>query len=45
MRSPDGQESCGKSIYHEIVAPERIVLTDYFVDGAGNTLLNVFQIL
>jgi len=35
MRSPDGQESWGKSVYREIVEPERIELTDSFVDESG----------
>lgn len=36
MRGPAGEESWGKAIYHEIVAPERIVYTDYFSDAEGN---------
>ena len=31
-------DACGKAVYHEIVEPERIVYTDYFVDGDGNPL-------
>lgn len=35
---PDGSEmeSWGKATYNEIVAPERIVYTDAFVDSEGN---------
>lgn len=31
-----GQESWGKGIYKEIVAPEKIVYVDYFSDAEGN---------
>ena len=40
MRGPDGMESWGKATYQEIVAPERIVYTDAFVDAAGNPIEN-----
>jgi uncharacterized protein YndB with AHSA1/START domain len=33
-----GQESCGKGIYHDINAPEKIVYADMFVDGEGNAI-------
>jgi uncharacterized protein YndB with AHSA1/START domain len=36
MRGPDGQDSWGKTVYREIVEPERIVHTDIFVDADGN---------
>jgi uncharacterized protein YndB with AHSA1/START domain len=36
MKGPEGQESWGKAIYQEIVAPERIVYTDLFSDAEGN---------
>jgi uncharacterized protein YndB with AHSA1/START domain len=36
MRGPDGQPSCGKATYREIVEPERIVYTDEFTDQDGN---------
>lgn len=38
MRSADGQESWGKSIYREIVPPERLVYLDTFSDKDGNTV-------
>lgn len=38
MRGPAGEESCGKAVYREIVAPERIVYTDAFADAEGNVL-------
>lgn len=36
MKGPEGEQSCGLAIYHEIVPPERIVYTDYFADAEGN---------
>jgi uncharacterized protein YndB with AHSA1/START domain len=36
MQSPEGEMAYGGAIYHEIVAPERIALTDYFTDEHGN---------
>jgi uncharacterized protein YndB with AHSA1/START domain len=30
-----GQESWGKAVYHEIIAPEKIVYTDIFADEEG----------
>ncbi|MFB5663480.1 SRPBCC domain-containing protein [Alteribacillus sp. HJP-4] len=33
-----GQESCGKAVFHEITAPEKIVYTDYFSDADGNAV-------
>ena len=36
MAGPQGEESCGLAIYHEIVEPERLVFTDYFADAQGN---------
>jgi len=38
VRSPEGQESCSKSIYQEIVEPERLVMTNSFTDKEGNTV-------
>lgn len=38
MRGPGGEESWGKAVYREIVAPERIVYSDYFSDAEGNTV-------
>jgi uncharacterized protein YndB with AHSA1/START domain len=35
MRGPEGEESCGLAVYHEIVKPERIVYTDYFAGADG----------
>jgi uncharacterized protein YndB with AHSA1/START domain len=32
-----GMESWGKSVYNEIVEPEKIVYTDYFSDAEGNS--------
>jgi uncharacterized protein YndB with AHSA1/START domain len=36
MRSAEGQDYCGKSVYREIAEPERIVYADFFVDAEGN---------
>ena len=36
MRSPEGHDFWSKGIYREIVAPERIVCTDFFADEEGN---------
>jgi uncharacterized protein YndB with AHSA1/START domain len=36
MRSPEGRDYCGKSVYREVVEPEKIVFTDSFVDEEGN---------
>jgi uncharacterized protein YndB with AHSA1/START domain len=36
LRSPEGQDYCGKGVYREIVEPERITYTDFFVDEEGN---------
>lgn len=38
MRSPEGKDYWSKGTYREIVAPERIVLTDSFADEKGNTV-------
>ncbi|OGP14313.1 MAG: hypothetical protein A2052_09515 [Deltaproteobacteria bacterium GWA2_54_12] len=38
MRSPEGRDYWGKSVYREIVEPERLVLTDVFSDEKGNTV-------
>jgi uncharacterized protein YndB with AHSA1/START domain len=36
MQGPDGMRSCGKAIYLEINAPERLVYEDAFADADGN---------
>ena len=38
MRSPEGQDFWSKGVYREIVAPERLVMTDSFADEKGNTV-------
>lgn len=38
MKGPDGMESWGKAVYREIVEPERLMYTDYFVDANGEPL-------
>ena len=45
MRGPDGMESWGKATYREIIAPERIVYTDAFVDVEGNELEGMPEML
>lgn len=44
MRGPDGVEYPGKSIYHEVVEPERLVFTTFaFDDEHGNPGLEVLH--
>lgn len=38
MRSPEGQDFWSKGIFREIVAPERLVITNSFADKEGNTV-------
>lgn len=38
MRSPDGQDYWSKGTFREIVAPERLAMTDSFADERGNTV-------
>lgn len=38
MRSPEGQDFWSKGIFREIVAPERLVMTNSFADKEGNTV-------
>jgi uncharacterized protein YndB with AHSA1/START domain len=45
MRGPEGEESWGKAIYHEIIEPERIVYLDAFADEAGNPVEGMPEIL
>jgi len=33
---PDGSGACGKSVYTEVLEPERLVYNDYFTDEDGN---------
>jgi uncharacterized protein YndB with AHSA1/START domain len=40
MRSPEGRDYWGKSVYREIVAPERIVFINSFSDEEGNPVRN-----
>ncbi|UZJ78532.1 SRPBCC domain-containing protein [Fictibacillus sp. KU28468] len=40
-----GQESCGKAVYQEILAPEKIVYKDYFTDGEGNEMEGMPEML
>jgi uncharacterized protein YndB with AHSA1/START domain len=43
MRSPDGHDSWGKWVLHEIVPPERIVFVNSFADEFGNTVRAPFN--
>ena len=36
MRSPEGQDFWSKGVFREIVAPERLTMTDSFADEHGN---------
>jgi uncharacterized protein YndB with AHSA1/START domain len=38
MRSPDGKDYWSKGVFREIVASERLVMTDSFADEKGNTV-------
>lgn len=38
MSGPDGMQSCGKTYYSEVTAPERLIYLDTFVDGNGNLI-------
>lgn len=38
MRSPEGQDFWSKGVFHEIIEPERLVMTDSFADKEGNTV-------
>jgi len=38
MRSPDGKDFWSAGIYREVVAPSRIVVTDYFADEHGKKI-------
>ncbi len=38
MHSPDGKDYWSKGVFREIVAPERLVMTDSFADENGNTV-------
>lgn len=43
---PDGSGACGKSVYSQVVAPEKLVYTDYFTDEDGkvNETMPVLQV-
>jgi uncharacterized protein YndB with AHSA1/START domain len=36
MRSPEGQDIWSTGVFREVVAPERLVMTDSFADQEGN---------
>jgi len=38
MRSPQGKDFWSKGVYREVVAPERMVMTDSFADESGNVV-------
>lgn len=38
MRGPEGKESWGKVLYHEVKSPERLKYTDMFADAEGNAV-------
>ncbi|QII47431.1 SRPBCC domain-containing protein [Bacillus paralicheniformis] len=40
-----GRKSCGKAVFQEIAAPERIVYTDMFTDEEGNVIPGMPEIL
>jgi len=38
MRGPEGKESWGKAVYHEVKSPEKLKYTDMFADAEGNPI-------
>ena len=40
-----GRKSCGKAVFQEIAAPEKIVYTDMFTDEEGNVVPGMPEIL
>jgi uncharacterized protein YndB with AHSA1/START domain len=38
MRSPEGKDYWSTGVYREVVAPERLVMTDSFADAEGNVV-------
>lgn len=45
MRGPNGEESWGRTVYREIVEPERIVSVDSFSDAEGNIVAGMPEML
>jgi uncharacterized protein YndB with AHSA1/START domain len=45
MRGPGGEESWGRTVYHEVRPPERLVYTDSFADADGNVVENMPEML
>lgn len=45
MRGPDGKESWGKAVYHEVKPPERLKYTDTFADAEGNAIVDMPETL
>jgi uncharacterized protein YndB with AHSA1/START domain len=45
MRGPGGEESWGKAVYREVIAPSRLVYVDVFSDSEGNTNENMPEML
>ena len=43
MVSPEGQKMWGKFMYHEIIAPDKIVFVDSFSDEKGNVVRHPFD--
>ncbi len=42
MRSPDGKDFWSTGTYHEIIKPEKLVMTDSFADERGNVVPATF---
>ena len=38
MRSPEGKDIWSKGVYREVIAPERLVMTDSFANENGNVV-------
>ena len=45
MRPADGEDACGKTTFHEIVEPVRIIQSDEFADRDGNVIAGMPKML
>lgn len=43
QKSPEGHELWGKFVYHEVIAPEKLVFVQSFSDEGGNTVRAPFD--
>jgi uncharacterized protein YndB with AHSA1/START domain len=45
MKSPQGEDACGKTTFHEIVEPVRIIYSDAFADRDGTVTAGMPKML